>query len=325
MTATEQDAPAVLEADDRPTITPLYIDERSVYERVLAIIGELPAIGKTQRNTQQNFMFRGHDDVMNALNPLLAKHGVFIVPDVMERITAERQTSGGKTMYEVNLHVKFRFFGAGGDVFIASGWGEGTDMGDKATSKAMTMAFKYVIAEVFALATAEVSDADAGSPEETTRGTSPPRQPRQEAAQRPKPEFDPAKHMLDGAIIVRTEEDADALARTINDWDPDQNWNAVEEYVLLHLFGKPYDELDGKQKREYYTRLANAVVKVSDLNGGGDFPPPDLVLVEEAWAWAFNGVQVALERPEPDADGPEVPAEPEAAAEPENGVQADDK
>jgi hypothetical protein len=325
MTATEQDAPAVLEADDRPTITPLYIDERSVYERVLAIIGELPAIGKTQRNTQQNFMFRGHDDVMNALNPLLAKHGVFIVPDVMERITAERQTSGGKTMYEVNLHVKFRFFGAGGDVFIASGWGEGTDMGDKATSKAMTMAFKYVIAEVFALATAEVSDADAGSPEETTRGTSPSRQPRQEAAQRPKPEFDPAKHMLDGAIIVRTEEDADALARTINDWDPDQNWNAVEEYVLLHLFGKPYDELDGKQKREYYTRLANAVVKVSDLNGGGDFPPPDLVLVEEAWAWAFNGVQVALERPEPDADGPEVPAEPEAAAEPENGVQADDK
>jgi hypothetical protein len=270
MTATEQDAPAVLEADDRPTITPLYIDERSVYERVLAIIGELPAIGKTQRNTQQNFMFRGHDDVMNALNPLLAKHGVFIVPDVMERITAERQTSGGKTMYEVNLHVKFRFFGAGGDVFIASGWGEGTDMGDKATSKAMTMAFKYVIAEVFALATAEVSDADAGSPEETTRGTSPPRQPRQEAAQRPKPEFDPAKHMLDGAIIVRTEEDADALARTINDWDPDQNWNAVEEYVLLHLFGKPYDELDGKQKREYYTRLANAVVKVSDLNGGGE-------------------------------------------------------
>jgi hypothetical protein len=136
---------------------------------MVAIIGELPAIGKTQRNAQQNFMFRGHDDVMNALNPLLAKHGVFIVPDVLERVTAERQTSQNKTMYEVNLHVRFTFYGAAGDSFIATGWGEGTDMGDKATNKAMTMAFKYVIAQSFALATAETSDADADTPEETTR------------------------------------------------------------------------------------------------------------------------------------------------------------
>jgi len=142
----------------------------TVFQRVIAIIDELPAIGKTQRNTQQNFMFRGHDDVMNALNPLLAKHGVFVVPDVVERIVSERVTGSNKTMYEVNLHVRFAFYGAEGDSFTASGWGEGTDMGDKATSKAMTMAFKYVIAEVFALATAEVSDADAGTAEETTRG-----------------------------------------------------------------------------------------------------------------------------------------------------------
>ncbi len=88
-------------------------DDRTVFQRVLAIIDELPAIGKTQRNEQQKFMFRGHDDVMNALNPLLAKHGVFIVPDVLERVVGERQTSRGATMYEVNLHVRFTFFGCG--------------------------------------------------------------------------------------------------------------------------------------------------------------------------------------------------------------------
>ena len=144
-------------------------DQRSVYQRMIAIIEELPAIGKTQKNTQQNFMFRGHDDVMNALNPLLSRHGVFIVPDVLERVTNERTTGNNKTMYEVNLHVRFTFYGAGGDKFSASGWGEGTDMGDKSTSKAMTMAFKYVVGQAFALATAEMSDADATSPEETTR------------------------------------------------------------------------------------------------------------------------------------------------------------
>ena len=147
------------------------VDSRSVYQRMISIIDELPAIGKTQRNEQQKFMFRGHDDVMNALNPLLSKHGVFIVPSVLERITSERTTTNNKTMYEVNLHVRYTFWGAAGDSFTASGWGEGTDMGDKATSKAMTMAFKYVIGQAFALATAEMSDSDNDrhAAEETTR------------------------------------------------------------------------------------------------------------------------------------------------------------
>jgi ERF superfamily len=146
--------------------------EATIFERMIAIVAEMPAIGKTQQNREQGFMFRGHDDVMNALNPLLAKHGVFVVPDVVERVTNERTTGSGKTMYEVNLHVAFTFYGAGGDWVRGSGWGEGTDMGDKATNKAMTGAMKYVIAQTFALATREISetDADHTSPEETTRG-----------------------------------------------------------------------------------------------------------------------------------------------------------
>jgi len=139
----------------------------SVHQRIVAVIGDMPALGKTQRNEQQKFMYRGHDDVMNALTPLLAKHGIHVVPDVVERIVGQRQTRSGGIMYEVNLHVRFRFYGSGGDFVEASGWGEGTDSGDKATNKAMTMAFKYVIAQVFALTTSETADADATTPEET--------------------------------------------------------------------------------------------------------------------------------------------------------------
>lgn len=268
--------------------------ERTVYERMVAIIDALPAIGKTQQNTQQNFMFRGHDDVMNALNPLLAKHGVFIVPDVLERVTGERLTGNNKTMYEVNLHVRFTFYGAGGDSFTASGWGEGTDMGDKATNKAMTMAFKYVVAQAFALATEELSDADAGSPEDTTRGAP-------TAGGRPsrkaKATFDPGKHVLDGAIIVHTEEDAVALRAAQRDFDPEQPWAQIEDYLCQHLFGKVYADLEGKQKREYYTRLANAVVKVNELAGPGDFPPPTHEQMREGYAWAFKDVAIAFEEP----------------------------
>lgn len=145
--------------------------EATIFERMVAIISELPAIGKTQRNEQQEFNFRGHDDVMNALNPLLSKHGVFMVPRVLERVALDtRKTQRGSTMYEVNLHVEYTFYGATGDSFVASAWGEGTDMGDKATNKAMTMAFKNVVAQSFAINTQEASkyDADKDSPDETT-------------------------------------------------------------------------------------------------------------------------------------------------------------
>ena len=144
------------------------IPARTIHERMVAILAELPAIGKTSENMQQKFMYRSHDDVLNALNPLLAKHGVYVVPEVLERVTAQRTTKSGSTMYEVNLHVRYCFIAAGGDWIAASAWGEGTDSGDKATNKAMTMAMKNVLAQSFAISTADTIDADGGTPEETT-------------------------------------------------------------------------------------------------------------------------------------------------------------
>lgn len=269
-------------------------DDRTVYQRMLSIIEELPAIGKTQENTQQRFMFRGHDDVMNALNPLLAKHGVFIVPHVLERRAGERITGNNKTMYEVNLRIEFTFYGAAGDSFTASGWGEGTDMGDKSTSKAMTMAFKYVIAQAFALATAEVSDADAGSAEETTRGATGPVQRKRDGTSGRDP-FDPGKHRLAGAIEVKDEETETALLLAQRDLDPSQDWAAIMDFLGVSTFGDVKETWTKPQWIEWWKRLANAVVKVDELAGPGDFPPPSAEQITQGYAWAFNGVTLALQ------------------------------
>lgn len=139
----------------------------TIHQRMVEVLGELPAIGKDARNEQQNFMYRSHDDVLNALNPLLAKWGIVVVPEVLERIPERRQTRSGSVMYEVNLLVRYRFYGSDGDFIEASAWGEGTDSGDKATNKAMTMAFKNVLAQSFAVSTAESRDSDGETPEET--------------------------------------------------------------------------------------------------------------------------------------------------------------
>lgn len=139
----------------------------SVHVLMSRVLADLPAIGKNQKNVQQGFMFRGVDDVLNALNPILAKHGVFYVPDVLERIYSQRPTKGGSIMHTVDLHVRYRFYGPKGDYVEASGWGEGTDNGDKATNKAMTGAQKYVLFQVFAISTEEARDQDRDVPEDT--------------------------------------------------------------------------------------------------------------------------------------------------------------
>lgn len=137
------------------------MDRPMIFGKIAAILAELPAIGKNQRNQQQGFNFRGIDDVLNALNPVLAKHGVFYVPDVIKRVAETRQTQRGGAMNVVHLHVRYTFHAEDGSSVSGSAWGEGTDSGDKATSKAMTMAMKYVLFQVFAIAAEEQSQVDA--------------------------------------------------------------------------------------------------------------------------------------------------------------------
>lgn len=292
----------------RPNL--VQFDGRTIHQRMVAIIDELPAIGKTQRNEQQKFMFRGHDDVMNALNPLLAKHGVFVVPHVLERITGERTASSGKTMYEVNLHVEYTFWGAGGDSFSASGWGEGTDMGDKSTSKAMTMAFKYVVAQAFALATEETShsDADAGSAEETTRaaGGGTQRATREQ-------EFNPATMLLPNASKGATAVDelTDAQRRIAVDLD----WREMLDVAATATLG-PASERTAPQKKELMYRWSNTIAKLEELcDAHPELYNDDLglrggeegdALIIEAFRFGF-GYELVGPLPKVDADEAPLP------------------
>lgn len=328
MAATEAPERDLDELEQQPEEDPMLEPATgTIHERIVAILAELPSIGKTAWNEQQRFHYRGHDDVMNAINPLLAKHGVFFAPRVLTRTTAERQTQRGSTMYEVCLHVEYTFYAADGSSLAATAWGEGTDMGDKSTNKAMTMALKNVLAQVFALATAELSDADATSPEETTRGE----QERRARAERggqvrastsaprtgSQGEFDPGRSLMMHAIEVRTREDADTLRVAQRDLDPNQPWADIENYCALHVFGKGLDDLARPETAEHWKRLANAVVKVNELAGSGDFPPPTHEQIREGYAWAFKGVVLALSGPETPSEGEEDKEPATDAAEPE--------
>ena len=81
----------------------------NIFESITNIISEIPAIGKTKENIQQKFKYRGIDDVMNAMQPLLAKYKVFIVPEVLEQTREERQTQKGGTLIYSICKIQYTF------------------------------------------------------------------------------------------------------------------------------------------------------------------------------------------------------------------------
>lgn len=166
--------PAPEPVEEEAITLPPYIDPETgeyfpIHRLMAMILDDLPAIGKVRENTEQNFKFRGFDDVLEYLNPLLSKYGVFTSPHVLERIREHRVTRSGNANYETSLHVMYTFHGPAGDEMMADAWGEGVDTGDKGTNKAMTNAMKNVLNQVFAIATREVAnlDSDNHTPEDT--------------------------------------------------------------------------------------------------------------------------------------------------------------
>ena len=133
----------------------------NIFETISAVMSEIGAIGKNDKNTQQGFKYRGIDAVMNALAPALQKYKLFVVPEVLEQTREERTTTkGGVLIYSI-CKIKYTFYAEDGSFVTATVIGEGMDSGDKATNKAMSVAFKYACFQTFCIPTEEMVDPDA--------------------------------------------------------------------------------------------------------------------------------------------------------------------
>lgn len=136
------------------------MEEKKIYKAISEIMGEIGHIGKEKKNQQQGFMFRGIDQVMNTMKPLLSKHGVFILPEVVDMKREERQTRGGTSLTYSILTVKHHFIADDGSEVVSTTIGEGMDSADKASNKAMAVAFKYACFQVFCIPTEEIAKDD---------------------------------------------------------------------------------------------------------------------------------------------------------------------
>ena len=132
-----------------------------IYQAIIGVMSDIGVIGKEKKNAQQGFKYRGVDDVMNALQPVMVQHGLFVVPEIIDQKREERQTNrGGNLIYSV-CTVRYTFYAKDGSSVQCVVVGEGMDSGDKATNKAMSIAFKYACFQVFCIPTEEMKDPDA--------------------------------------------------------------------------------------------------------------------------------------------------------------------
>lgn len=137
------------------------------------VMAEVGAVRKGDRNSQQNFNFRGIDAVTNAVSPALRKAGVIVTPQVIDyQYGSVTVGSKGTVMGHVKVMVRYTFHAPDGSSLETVVPAESFDSGDKATAKAMSVAFRTCLLQTLCLPTDEV-DPDATSYERAPSKASP--------------------------------------------------------------------------------------------------------------------------------------------------------
>jgi hypothetical protein len=127
----------------------------TVVQAWAAVMHDVQAVAKRDRNDAQRFMFRGIDAVMNAVGPALRKHSVSVVPTDVDVSREHVTTSNGKSTLATYVAVEYTIYGPGGDRMAGCSVGEAMDWGDKGTAKAMSVAYRTFLLQALTLPTDE--------------------------------------------------------------------------------------------------------------------------------------------------------------------------
>lgn len=136
---------------------------KEISRKMAAILAEFPVVQKGRRvsGTGASYSYRGIDDALSALHPLLAKHKVFMQPCFTSVSVDACTTSSGKPAFRAVVKGNLLFTcGDTGEYVSVDMVGEGMDNADKATMKAQANSLKYCLWYTFCVPTEERKDSE---------------------------------------------------------------------------------------------------------------------------------------------------------------------
>lgn len=136
-----------------------------IYKLMGAVLADIGAVDKMQKNNSQGYKFRGVDDVYNAVHSAVKKHGIFCLPEIKKIIFREKiKSAKGQEGWHQILEISYKFCAPDGSFVECTVWGESADYGsDKTTNKCMSIAHKYALFQVFMIPVSEIEDPDKAS------------------------------------------------------------------------------------------------------------------------------------------------------------------
>lgn len=136
--------------------------------KIAKAANDMGAIAKDGKNKNQDFQFISESAIKAAVRKVSAKYGFTIFPKQIKNITRyERATSRGGTLYFYDVMQEF-VVTDGKEEMIGDMMGTGSDTGDKAFNKAVTVALKNFEKQLFNVSDKSENDPDSETPPETT-------------------------------------------------------------------------------------------------------------------------------------------------------------
>lgn len=157
------------------------MSEMNIFQRMAAISVEMATVAKnlTVGDGKNKYKAVSERDIIDAVKPLEAKHGVYSYPvsrRVLESNMLETETQyGTKTTFMTRIETVYRFVNMDKpDEYIEIvSFAEGIDSQDKGSGKAMTYADKYALMKAYKISTGDDPDQEASQPVEYKKAAKP--------------------------------------------------------------------------------------------------------------------------------------------------------
>lgn len=122
------------------------------------------------------FAFRGVDQVVGHLAPLLDKYGVITVPTVLEHRVSSAP-SGNKVVTTSEILTRFAFFAPDGTSVEATTAGLANDYADRSAAQAQSVAYRVALLQTFHLPTHSPEPEQTGIEREAPKAAAPAKAP----------------------------------------------------------------------------------------------------------------------------------------------------